>query len=445
MNDASGPVRAGIFILAILTTVGFAASPARPQQMTNVDRGRMEDMLKDVSDDIQKHYYDKTFHGLDWNAQVRETKEKISKENSLNMSMAHIAAALVALNDSHTFLLPPPRPFKHEYGFRMLMVGDACYVARVRRGSDAEAKGLKRGDQILAFEGTHPTRENMWKIDYRYRILRPQPGVQLALRRPDGQQGPLDITAKIRETARLTDLTNGNNFWDMVREDEAEAHLMRMQSEELGDSLLIVKLPEFMFAQDEVDKIIGKARKHQALILDLRGNPGGAVETLKYLLGDIFPDDVKIADRVGRKEMKPEVAKGRGDHAFAGKLVVLIDSQSASAAELFARVVQLQKRGTVIGDRSSGSVMEARHYDHKLGAETVVPYGVSVTESDLIMGDGKSLEHVGVTPDEIVLPTAADMASGRDPVLAHAAAVLGVKLSPEDAGKFFPFEWPRDN
>jgi len=108
-------------------------------------------------------------------------------------------------------------------------------------------------------------------------------------------------------------------------------------------------------------------------------------------------------------------------------------------------VVQLHARGTVIGDRSSGRVMEARHYDHKLGAETIVPYGVSVTESDLIMGDGKSLEHVGVTPDELDLPTAADMAGGRDPVLAHAADLLGVKLSPEDAGRFFPLEWPRDN
>jgi len=162
-------------------------------------------------------------------------------------------------------------------------------------------------------------------------------------------------------------------------------------------------------------------------------------------VGDIFEDEVKIADRVGRKDMKPEIAKSRGQKAYSGKVVVLIDAKSSSAAELFARLVQLRKRGVVMGDRSSGSVMEARRYTEHLGSDVVVFYGASITESDLVMSDGKSLEHTGVTPDEIVLPTAADMASGRDPVLSHAAATLGVKLSPEEAGKLMPYEWPPES
>jgi C-terminal processing protease CtpA/Prc len=433
-------------ILAIITLAMFLASPASSQQMSSLDRDRASEMLDDVAQDIQKHYYDQTFHGLDWEAKVREAREKIRAESSLNMSIAHVAAALDALNDSHTFLLPPPRPYRHDYGFRMEMVGDGCYISRVRPGSDAEAKGVKRGDQVLAVNGYKPSRENLWKIDYTFRVLRPQPGLRLTIRNPEGQERLADVAAKFKQTSKMVDLTSpdANNIWDIIREDEAEQHLIRPRTTEMGDALMILKLPEFMFNQDEIDRLMGKARKHQALIIDLRGNPGGAVDTLKYLLGGIFADEVKIADRKGRKEMKPEVAKGRGGKAFTGKVLVLVDSKSASAAELFARIVQLQKRGLVVGDRSSGSVMEAKHYEHKVGTETVVPYGVSITESDLIMSDGKSLEHTGVTPDEIVLPTAQDMANERDPVLAHAAALLGVKLSPEDAGKLFPFEWPKE-
>ncbi len=98
-----------------------------------------------------------------------------------------------------------------------------------------------------------------------------------------------------------------------------------------------------------------------------------------------------------------------------------------------------------MGDHSSGSVMESREYSEQTGTETAIFYGASITESNLIMSDGKSLEHVGVTPDEVLLPSAQDLADGRDPVLAHAAESLGVKITAEEAGKVFPYEWAPEN
>jgi carboxyl-terminal processing protease len=186
--------------------------------------------------------------------------------------------------------------------------------------------------------------------------------------------------------------------------------------------------------------IIDKARKHKALILDLRDNQGGAVETLKYLLGGIFDHEVKIGYKVTRSDRMPLVAMPL-HNTFDGKIIVLIDSRSMSAAELFSRVVQIEKRGVVMGDRSAGRVMGAKYYDYQLSGAAVY-YGVSITEADMVMTDGKSLEHVGVTPDEVMIPTASDLAKGLDPVMAHSAETLGVKLSPEQAGKLFPYEWP---
>jgi len=72
---------------------------------------------------------------------------------------------------------------------------------------------------------------------------------------------------------------------------------------------------------------------------------------------------------------------------------------------------------------------------------SIILYGFSITSADILMSDGHSLERAGVTPDEIVLPAPADLAFGRDPVMARAAKLAGVDLDPVAAGKLFPFEW----
>jgi carboxyl-terminal processing protease len=413
------------------------------QQISSLDRDRAQEMLKVVADEVRKHYYDPKMHGIDWDAKVAEAKQKIEKTNSMNMALSEIAVVLASLNDSHTFFLPPQHSNRFDYGWEYQMVGEHCFVTQVRPRSDAEAKGVKPGDEIMLLDGYRPDRDNLWKMQYTFSVLRPQPGFRLGLQDPAGNQRQVDVLARIREGKRVTDLTAGagNDIWNVAREQENSEHLMRARYAERGDQLIVLKVPEFIFSVTEVDNMIDKVRKYPALIVDLRGNPGGSVETLKNLVGGLFDKDVKIADRVGRKETKPEVAKA-GRHPFSGKLVVLVDSRSASAAELFARVIQLEKRGVVVGDRTSGSVMEARHYNEKIGVDTVLFYGASVTESDLVMTDGKSLEHRGVTPDETVLPSAADLAAGRDPVMARAAELLGVKVTPEEGGKFFPYEWP---
>src|SRR5262249_18920895 len=228
---------------------------------------------------------------------------------------------------------------------------------------------------------------------------------------------------------------------DMVREAEDEDRLNRQRFVEAGDKLLIWKMPNFAIDEGEVDVMMGKARKREALILDLRGNPGGYVKTLEWVAGYFFDKEIKIADLKGRKEMKPQISKPHGDRNFKGKLVVLVDSKSGSAAEIFARVIQLEKRGAVIGDRTAGAVMQSRTFDHQIGMDTVIFYGVSVTNADGIMSDRQSLEGGGGAPHELLVPTPADLAAKRDPVLARAAAIAGLELPPDKAGAMFPVEW----
>jgi C-terminal processing protease CtpA/Prc len=235
----------------------------------------------------------------------------------------------------------------------------------------------------------------------------------------------------------------GRDTQELRLEREDQQKLMRPRST-LEHDLTIVKLPIFFETSAMIGDLMGKARKGGSLILDLRGNPGGSESTLQDLVNSVFEKDVKIGDRVTRESPKPLMANGSHRGAYAGKLIVLVDSGSASASESFARVVQIEKRGVVLGDRTSGSVMEARQFGHRIGINPIYYYGTSVASADLIMTDGKSLENTGVTPDETIIPSAADLAKGRDPVMARAAEIAGVALTPEEAGKLFPYEWPKN-
>ena len=431
-------------ITVLLAMFVLAPFVQAQQPISSFERGRALDMLSAVSNDVKKHYYDPKFHGVDFEAKVAEAKQQIEKSTSFNMAMSHIAAALDTLNDSHTFFLPPEHSYRHTYGMQYQIIGNRCFVTQVRPQSDAAAKGVKPGDEILEINGYAVDRDDLWKIQYVFTALRPQPGLRLTLQDPTGAQRKVDVAAKIRETKRVTDLTGeggASDIWDLVRQEETEEHLMRARSVEYGDKVTVIKVPEFSFTALEVEGMLSKAHRHDNLILDLRGNPGGAVDTLRYMVGGMFDKEIKIADRVGRKNSKPEVAKPM-HNPYLGKLVVLVDARSASAAELFARIIQLEKRGVVMGDKTEGAVMEAKHYEERAGTDTVVFYGASITEWDLVMTDGKSLEHVGVTPDELLLPSANAIANGRDAILAHAVESLGVKITSEEAGKAFPYEWP---
>ncbi len=417
----------------------FLLTAAWCQQITDFERKRAQAMLHDIDADMRKHYYDPKFHGLDWDGKVRETEQKIDHADSGNKALSEIAALLDSLNDSHTVFVPPRPALRHDYGWQATLIGERCYVVRVHPNSDAEAKGVKPGDELLGVNGYAPTRRTFDKIAYFFEVLRPQPSLRLLLRDPAGKERTVNIDAQIIRDVITGGFLFGGDIQGETRFKDLSRHGAPVV--EMGDELMILKFPHFYFNDRKIDGLISEARKHKALILDLRGNGGGSEDTLKYLLGGVFDKEIKLCDLVRRDERKPIMVRTHG-HAFEGKLLVLVDSGSMSAAELFARVVQIEKRGVVLGDSSAGSVMRAKFFSYGGGVSSVVPYGAMITDADLIMTDGKSLEHVGVTPDEVVLPTPADLAAGRDPVLAHAAETVGVKLSPEDAGKMFPYEWP---
>ena len=434
-------VYGAILVLYLQGSIGRICL-AQEAPISSLERSIVDTMLKDVKADIKSNYYDPKFHGMDLDQRFNEAKEHIKSAKTYNQAIAAVAWALLPLNDSHTFLLPPRRTYKMLYGYQFAVVGDGCYVTAVEPETDAEKKGLRVGDRIVTLNKVTPNRGNLWEVNYLFRVLRPQAADELVLRSPDGTERTLVINPKVTSERVINYL--GIDYWDLIRESQSYSHLMRRRSFTVGDSVIIWNLPTFAVDEKAIDEMMGQSSKYPAMILDLRGDGGGSVNTLLRLVGSVIDHDLTLGTPVVRKTSPPLLAKSRGDKAYRGKLIVLVNNGSASASELFPRTMQLQKRAIIVGDVTAGKVMEARYHFHTVGLDSGQGYGVMISEADLLMPDGKSLEHMGVTPDELNLPVAKDMAANRDPVLSYAVHLAGGELSPEDAGKLFPIEWLKE-
>jgi C-terminal processing protease CtpA/Prc len=425
--------------VAIVFFSGYIGS-ARQTLPAN-QRGQAKRMLATIHSAIRDNYYDRTFHGIDLETHFRTAAVKLDEARSISHAYGIIAQALIEFDDSHTYFIPPMRPISVEYGWQMRMVGDACYVTAVKPGSDAAAKGLKPGDRLLQVDQFVPARLDLWKLRYLLYTLSPRPLVKMIVQSPgDSASRPIEVAAKITSRPRVVEVSI-DHIERFISEQKHEARATSNRFGRAGE-VALWKLSGFDFEPGDVDRLLDDAVKGASgLVLDMRGNGGGLIKTLEQLVGRLFDRDVKIADVKSRKSTRALVAKKRRT-PFGGKLAVLIDADSGSAAEVLARLVQIEKRGIVIGDRSAGAVMQGQIMTGGLeAAEGVLVYYASITSADLIMHDGRSLEKAGVNPDELILPAPTDMAAGRDPVMARAVAALGGSLDAAAAGAMFPVEW----
>jgi len=397
--------------------------------LTKSDRDQMLAMLRELRDDVAKHYYDPAFHGVDLGARFTDAEARLRTTTVFNDGIATLAEFLTELDDSHTTFIPPNRRVRVDYGWQMAIVGSVPLIVDVDRESDAAAKGLAPGDRVLLLNTFEPTRSNLWRLLYFYRFIRPQAQQRVAVLTPGGAARTVDVVSRV-ENKPITELA------DLVAELERDLDRARDAGASIDPDVFVWKMRVFG-APDAVEEMLAKARGRKTLILDLRGNGGGAVAALRELVSRTFDREILVAQEKLRDRETREIAKP-ARRAFLGRLIVLVDSRSASAAEMFARIVQIEKRGTVLGDRTSGQVMTSRIFPHRFGVGPATAfYAASVTIGDVRMSDGGSLEKIGVEPDEIVLPSPADLAASRDPVLARAIALAGGSLTPDQAGRLF--------
>ena len=162
----------------------------------------------------------------------------------------------------------------------------------------------------------------------------------------------------------------------------------------LIDGIAIVKLPAFQNNSREklLEGLINLNAPISGILLDMRDNPGGVL-TSAVSVASLFMDDTDVV-QVQARQNKSRVLSTQGDAILKPlPLVVLQNRYSASAAEVLASSLQVQKRATIIGEVSYG----------KGSVQSVIPLNdeqaVKLTVANYMTAAGKQIDEIGVEPD----------------------------------------------
>jgi carboxyl-terminal processing protease len=211
----------------------------------------------------------------------------------------------------------------------------------------------------------------------------------------------------------------------------SEIHLQFVRDRVVGDDIGYVLLRGFpepsVVDSIEQDLTTFEAQGVHGLILDLRGNAGGRIDVGTRLLDHFLPNGSSVYQEVDRGGGS-STHSSTGANQYGLPLVVLVDGGTASMGEIFASAVQEHGVATVIGTSTAGSVAAAQVFGLPDGS------GLQVTVFDILSGDGKPLNKVGVVPDEVIDPDPGTVTGGADPVLARAVEVLHQEIGATTAG-----------
>jgi carboxyl-terminal processing protease len=420
--------------LLLCSSAIVTVAPLLGAQTASLDYHTALIMLRNAQHLLRRHYYDSTFGGVNMDSAFRAAEARLPAARDNTERFAIIADVLLLLDDSHTTFWPPNRAAVVAYGFGVVAVGDTCYIAAVEPASDAWMKGIRAGDRLLGIERRRVTRDALWILEYMLAGLAPRVETELLVAAPDSAPRVVRVASRVTQRPRVLDVSSGD-WGPLIRRWENEEIGQRDAYATVGD-VLVWRLGTFLADDDRIREGLVRAQSHRALILDLRGNSGGYIRAIQLLAGGLLGRDTIIAVVHERRDV--DTIRTRRAPRFDGELIVLTDHGSASASEVLAGLMRLYRRGAVVGDRTMGAVMTANGFGEAVGTTTIVPYGFSITVSDFRLPGGRRLEHVGVTPDEEVLPNGRDILTGRDPVLARALERLGQVVTPEAAGRLLP-------
>lgn len=261
-------------------------------------------------------------------------------------------------------------------GIEISIRDDLLTVIAPIDGTPAHKVGLKAGDKIVKIDD-EPTRDIT--LIGAVKKLRGKPGTSV------------DLTVLREKEKKLLDFTIRRDIIKIISVKEAKV---------MEDNIGYIKLIEFQEAtgkqlEEALNSLEGEGIN--SLILDLRNNPGGLLNSAVRVVDKFLDADKVIVTTKGRRENQVLRFDSRRKETYRTyPLVVMVNGGSASASEIVAGAIQDNKRGVIVGVKTFG----------KGSVQTVVPLfdgsALRITTAKYFTPSGKSIVNNGIMPDVIV-------------------------------------------
>ncbi len=242
-------------------------------------------------------------------------------------------------------------------------------VLQVYDGSPAQEAGMQDGDTLYKVEGEEVTGEDLSDVVSK---IKGEKGTQVTLtvlRADTGEEAELTITRDTIQAQTVSyEMKEGNVGYICITEFDA------------------VTYDQYREALEDLE-----SQGMEKLIVDLRNNPGGNLDTVCDILDLMLPEGLIVytEDKNGERE---EYTSDE-ENQFDKPLVVMINGYSASASEIFAGAIQDYGLGQIVGTQSYGKGVVQSIFDLQDGTS------VKLTIAEYFTPSGRSIDGVGITPD----------------------------------------------
>ncbi|EHU3418096.1 carboxy terminal-processing peptidase [Acinetobacter baumannii] len=277
---------------------------------------------------------------------------------------------------------------------------DYTKIETIVEGGPASKSGqVKSGDRIVgvAQEGGKMIDVVGWSSSEIVGLIRGKRGTKVTLK-------------LLGAGASMSQARNVTLVRDVIQEEDAGVRSRTVEVTRDGKKHLlgVIEIPSFYFdyrsrragqqyrsvSEDTANAFEAlKAKKVEGIIIDLRNDPGGSLEEVARMLGQVIKSGPVVQIRDGNGNVSVFEDNDGGQQIYTGPLAVLVNLASASASEIYSAAIQDYERGIIIGSTTTGKGTAQVQLD-------TLAYGqATLTQRKFYRVTGGSTQNKGVVPD----------------------------------------------